>query len=247
MIRTVRFAGLPAGLWRAPRGPIRFSRGRRTGRSRAATFQLGRARSRSARPFDPLELVVVGGAYVALLPARLDTRNVFAVFRDDNGAIVPVRRVDAEVLARHLITDTDTVCPACGECDWEAIRYEPALIRVSPARRSSSAECADARKAEGAAPGAVAPTRTRNSTERSSARAIGGREAGRGRCGHRVRRVRTRSGDRPPRPARMAVHDRESANLVPGNLRNSILDDLQTSACDLPRERTRKRRPFRAS
>ena len=127
MIRTVRFAGLPAGLWRAPRGPIRFSRGRRTGRSRAATFQLGRARSRSARPFDPLELVVVGGAYVALLPARLDTRNVFAVFRDDNGAIVPVRRVDAEVLARHLITDTDTVCPACGECDWEAIR-----IRARP-------------------------------------------------------------------------------------------------------------------
>jgi hypothetical protein len=136
--------GREAAIWRDQDGTVRWSTGGAVAGAQGSDpflawapngtlacchVPVGACEVEIRAPVDPLELVVAGGAYVALLPARLDTRNVFAVFRDDNGAIVPVRPVDAEVLARHLISDTDTVCPACGECDWEAIQ-----IRASPDR-----------------------------------------------------------------------------------------------------------------
>jgi hypothetical protein len=76
-------------------------------------------------PVDPQQIVLAGGAYMALLPDRVAPGEVFVVFRDRAGRIVPWP--SPELLKREPVVDTDVRCPACGELAWDAIevRSEP--------------------------------------------------------------------------------------------------------------------------
>ena len=76
-------------------------------------------------PVDPDQVVLAGGAYMALLPGRVAPGEVFLVFRDRAGRIVPWP--SPEELKREPVVDTDVRCPACGKLAWDAIevRAEP--------------------------------------------------------------------------------------------------------------------------
>jgi hypothetical protein len=131
--------GREASIWRSSDGTVKWSTG---GAPAGATgsdpfiawapdgtlacgyLPEGASQVEIRAPVQPQELAIAGGAFVALLPARLDTRDVAALFRDESGAIVPVRaRIEGTVLARRSISDTDAMCPACGESDWEALEF----------------------------------------------------------------------------------------------------------------------------
>jgi len=78
-------------------------------------------------PVEPRGVVVAGGQFLALIPARLEKGEVFAIFRDDEGAIV--HRAIPDELKRTPITDTTVLCPACGETAWDRVetRAEPEM------------------------------------------------------------------------------------------------------------------------
>jgi hypothetical protein len=77
---------------------------------------------------EPREVAVAGGAYVALVPAKLDSRDVVAFYLDDAGNIVPVPlRASDKVLVRERVTDADTPCRACESSDWELVE-----VRAGP-------------------------------------------------------------------------------------------------------------------
>jgi hypothetical protein len=85
----------------------------------------GGARVEIHAPVDADQVVLAGGAYMALLPGRVAPGEVFVVFRDRAGRIVPWP--SPEALKRELVVETDVRCPACGELAWDAIevRAEP--------------------------------------------------------------------------------------------------------------------------
>jgi hypothetical protein len=69
--------------------------------------------------------VVVQRAYLGLLPDPVEPSDIFAVFRDDEGRIVP--RLPPEALKREPVPDATAPCPACGEVTWDAIE-----VRTDP-------------------------------------------------------------------------------------------------------------------
>lgn len=75
-------------------------------------------------PIEPKELVVAGGAYLALLPGHVLQKDAYVVFRDDDGRIVPWPL--KHELKREPVTDTDIPCPACQEVAWDAVEIRTA-------------------------------------------------------------------------------------------------------------------------
>lgn len=69
--------------------------------------------------------VVARGVYMMLLDEEPPDREIFVVFRDEIGSIVPWPH--PAVLKRCRATDRDESCPACGSREWDTveIRTEP--------------------------------------------------------------------------------------------------------------------------
>jgi hypothetical protein len=109
--------------WGAPTGP--WTTAVPDGTLISGELVAGSDRAEIRPLVDAAHVVLAGGAYMALLPGRVAPGDVFVVFRDRAGRIVPWPSLEA--LKREPVVDTDVRCPACGELAWDAIeiRAEP--------------------------------------------------------------------------------------------------------------------------
>lgn len=73
----------------------------------------------------PRESVIANGVYMILLDQEPPGEDLFVVFRDDDGVIVPWR--NRTVLKRRPAADAQGPCPACGDTRWDRVE-----IRTGP-------------------------------------------------------------------------------------------------------------------
>ncbi len=74
---------------------------------------------RADKPVD--EVVLAEGRFLALIRGGAEQGEVHAVYRDDDGAIVPFER-DNKELKRSAI-EHPTACPACGGRSWDQVEW----------------------------------------------------------------------------------------------------------------------------
>ncbi len=77
-------------------------------------------------PVEPRESVIANGVYMMLLPKEPPGPDLFALFRNNAGMIVPWP--SPAVLKRDRAPDAPDRCPACDNKEWDMaeIRTEPA-------------------------------------------------------------------------------------------------------------------------
>jgi hypothetical protein len=69
----------------------------------------------------PLETVVAGGRFLALVAGEYEHGEVFSLFRNERGGIgAPAL---GEELKREALDAEDIVCPACGGRDWDRVKW----------------------------------------------------------------------------------------------------------------------------
>lgn len=85
----------------------------------------GSAKVELRPPLKPLRSVVGNGVYMILLEKRSRDHDLFVVFRDSAGEIVPWP--NPAVLRTERAQDIDEPCPACQHNQWDMveIRTEP--------------------------------------------------------------------------------------------------------------------------
>jgi hypothetical protein len=76
-------------------------------------------------PVKPRESVIANGAYMMMLDKEPAGPDLFVLFRDESGAIVPWR--NPAVLRRNQASDAHEPCPACGNTEWDRVE-----IRTGP-------------------------------------------------------------------------------------------------------------------
>jgi hypothetical protein len=102
-----RFVGRRAGRAGVRWGVIRLLQRCPDGTLAFGHMPSGAAQVEIGAPVPAREVVVAGEAFLAVLPAKLDSRHVVAVFRDEHGGIVRAplpEHVSGRVLSRELFS-----------------------------------------------------------------------------------------------------------------------------------------------
>jgi hypothetical protein len=74
---------------------------------------------RADKPID--EIVLADGRFLALIRGGAEHGEVHAVYRDDDGAIVPFQRGNKEL--KRTSIEHPTACPACGGSTWDQVEW----------------------------------------------------------------------------------------------------------------------------
>lgn len=107
-LRTWLVVDPPPSFVQVPRGTL------------IAGAMLPGSSSIEVRGAEPLEIVVAGGQYLALVAGKRTRGNTFILFRHTSGEIV--RREPGEVLKLTSVP-ADVECPACGGTSWDKVEW----------------------------------------------------------------------------------------------------------------------------